>query len=210
MKVSCMINDWYKNITTQLECRSFSVKLSDYIDGRLDGATSWRTQNHIAVCRSCQKAVTELSSVSRILAASSRREVSSSFTDALEARIAALPAQKSGAALPLRTPVTRFRPSWNVASLRLTAPLAAAAAVLLFSLNAIKPITNTNVTTPPAPVALGAPDPTVYMDLHRVVSAGDPLSDSSAQLLGSTVDTIKVTPSNNHNLSDDDVSVLLD
>jgi len=200
---------WFNKQRRRVQCQLFSSKLSEYVDGTLDRDLMWQIKNHVAVCASCMDVVDSLNSIARLLGLANRHEVSSNFSGALEARIAALPrktAQATGSVFANRTALSW--PKWSSAPVRLTGSFAAAAMVLIGLLVFMKPPSvPVSVMMPPAPAVVRISD---LVDQHREQSAGDPLSDASAQLLASSVDTIKVDPAMNHKLSDDDAAVLVD
>jgi hypothetical protein len=133
----------------------------------------------------------------RVLNNAPRQEVSSEFASILEARIAGLPKK-----VPAEAPITQDHAHWltriNV-PMRLTGSFAAAAVFLFGVVFLTKGPSNPPTPTIP-PVQIHSANISDLVDQHRAQSAGDPLSDASAQLLASSVDTIKVDPTKNHHL----------
>jgi hypothetical protein len=103
-------------------------------------------------------------------------------------------------------------------TLRLAAPVAGLAAVMVFALFAFHQFGSVPTSVPGVSAPILAPTGTISdsalvqtcVNQHRTISTADPLSDTSAQLLASSVDSLPVDNSKTENLSDNDAAVLLD
>jgi len=213
-----MITQWFNNRKVTMGCRQYADLLNEYVDGRLGSDLMWKTKNHLSVCTTCRETVEALVSVSQMLGSVTRREVSQGFNAALEARIAATPRKVS------RTPWLGVDFSSLLISqgsrqqLRLVAPGIALACCLLLAIfvsrspNALTPNPPANATVTHSDQQQTSEQTVIQacLNQHRAQATSDPLSDTSAQLLTASVDTIPANPSQNQHLTDADASVLLD
>jgi anti-sigma factor RsiW len=212
-----MKSEQHNNQKLKNDCRRFSPQLNDYVDGRLTSDNTWQIKDHLVVCNACLQKVNNFTSVMRLLNDAPKHETAPSFMSALEARIASSPAKTSTQSRidRLFNGILRGMLEERGFGLRFTAPFAAAAACAVFAcIVLVHPLyTSTSVTSSVSSMQSDMPDSAVLqtcINQHRSETTSDPLADTSAQLLSTSVDSLPYDASKNKNLSDDDAAVLLD
>ena len=171
-------------MATMLDCKKIQPRISEFIDGDLDGDASWAIKLHLASCAVCSVVASDLTRTAAVLRDLPALEPSSGFEAALARRLA-------DKVLQPRVPsvVERFTEWWTQPRLR---PVFASAAAFA----AVVPVAflvgshsgaseaarhSSRKASAPAPVAS---DPTLddMWNEHLSYTSSEPLADNGGML----------------------------
>lgn len=181
-----------------MNCETVKPLLSEMVDERLDAATAWQVQAHVADCAGCGQVRRDMETLVHALGALPARKPSAGFDSALAQRIA----------LTRRPQATRqtwaqtWLGAWRARTARASGPaparlrpaLALGLAVTAVGAVALFPqLTRQQEVIPPAPLvpAARAADHAFVAECvaqRRRDAAGEPLADLSAQNLAGNLD----------------------
>lgn len=171
-----------------MNCNLVTSLLSEFGDERLDAATAWQVQTHLAGCADCTQAYRETEALRRLVQALPVRSPSAGFDAALTERLALTRRPQAARSWQSRLSAAFPRPA------RLLRPALAlgAAGAAVYGLTLLSPQGAPVLTPPPAHAA----DRAFVADCvaqRRRDAAGEPLADMAAQNLAGHLDNAPVT-----------------
>jgi hypothetical protein len=181
-----------------MTCETVKPLLSEMVDERLDAATAWQVQAHVAGCADCGQVRREVEALTQALGALPAHKPSAGFDAALAQRIALT-------RRPQAAPETwweTWMETWHERMARASGPAPARlrpALALGFAVTAVGAVAlfpqfiSQQEVRPPAPLipAARAADHAFVADCvaqRRRDAAGEPLADLSAQNLAGNLD----------------------